>query len=122
MLRVVFGAFLLLHGLVHLAWFAPNQPAEYPFTWHSLLLPNVSESAMKKAVAPMILLLVALLAVAALGVWGVPAFAGIWAGAAIFGALISLVVMALLWHPWFVTGPLVNILILLFAFVPGLVQ
>jgi hypothetical protein len=29
--------------------------------------------------------------------------------------------MALLWHPWFVTGPLVNLLILLFALIPGLV-
>ena len=121
MVRIVFGVLLLVHGLIHLAWFAPLPPDDaFPFRWDSPMLPDVSETTLKRFAGPVIVALVALLAIAALGVWGVPVLAGIWPAAAILGALLSFVVMALLWHPWFVTGPLVNVLIIVFAFIPGL--
>jgi hypothetical protein len=121
MLRFVMGALLIGHGLVHLAWFAPV-PADdtFPFRWESPIFPRIGPAALKKAVTPAIIVMVALLALGALGVWGVPALAGIWQAAAIMGAIISFAVMALLWHPWFVTGPLVNFLIVAFALYPGL--
>jgi hypothetical protein len=121
MLRIVFGALLLVHGLIHLAWFAPV-PADdaFPFRWDSPVFPEASETTLKKFIHPMIALLVVTLTVAALGVWGVPALAAIWPAAAILGAVISFIVMAVLWHPWFVTGPLVNLLIVMFAAIPGL--
>ena len=122
MLRIVFGAFLFVHGLVHLAWFAPVPPDDaFSFRWDSPIFPDADPATIKKIVVPMIAVLVIALTVAALGVWGVPALTGIWPVAAILGACLSFVVMALLWHPWFVTGPLVNLLILLFALIPGLV-
>jgi hypothetical protein len=121
MLRIVFGALLLVHGLIHLAWFAPIPPDDaFPFRWDSPIFPEASEATLRKLVTPMIAVLVLALAVAALGVWGVPALAGVWPAAAALGAALSFGVMALLWHPWFVTGPLVNMLILLFALIPGL--
>jgi hypothetical protein len=122
MLRVVFGALLLLHGLIHLAWFAPKQPDEsYPFRWHSLMFPKASDATMKRAVSPMIVVQAVLFALAALGVWGAPGLAAIWVPAAVAGALVSTAVMALLWHPWFVTGPVVNLLIVAVA-VLGFIQ
>lgn len=122
MLRIVFGAFLFLHGLVHLAWFAPVPPDDaFPFRWDSPIFPDASKATMRKLVTPMIAGLVLALTVAALGVWGVPGLSGVWPAAAALGAALSFGVMALLWHPWFVTGPLVNLLILLFALIPGLV-
>jgi len=122
MLRIVFGAFLFLHGPVHLAWFAPVPPDDaFPFRWDSPIFPDASKATMRKLVTPMIAGLVLALTVAALGVWGVPGLSGVWPAAAALGAALSFGVMALLWHPWFVTGPLVNLLILLFALIPGLV-
>jgi hypothetical protein len=122
MVRIVFGALLLVHGLIHLAWFAPKPPDDaFPFRWDSPIFPDASEATMKKVVSPMIAILVLSLTIAALGVWGVPALAGVWVSAAVLGAMVSFVVMALLWHPWFVTGPLVNLLIIAMAGL-GLVQ
>jgi hypothetical protein len=116
MLRTVFGAMLLAHGLIHLAWFAPKQPDEaFPFKWHSLLFPYVKDETMKRIVAPMIIVQAAVLVVAALGVWGVPGLAALWVPLAVFGSVVSTIVMTLLWHPWFITGPLVNALIVTFA-------
>ena len=121
MLRIVFGALLLVHGLIHLTWFAPTPPDEaFPFRWDSPIFPDASETTLKKFVHPMLALLVVSLTIAALGVWGVPALAGIWPAAAVLGAVISFMVMAILWHPWFVSGPLVNLLIIVFAMIPGL--
>jgi hypothetical protein len=121
MVRIVFGALLLGHGLVHLAWFAPLPPDDaFPFRWDSPMFPDVSPSTMRRVMTPAILLLVAAFTVAALGMWGVAGLSSVWSAAAILGALVSTVVMAVLWHPWFVTGPFVNLLILLFAFVPTL--
>jgi hypothetical protein len=116
MTRIVFGALLLVHGLIHLAWFAPKPPDDaFPFRWDSPLLPEVPEQTMRKYLTPVIAVMVVTLALAALGVWGVPALAGLWTVAAITGAILSFVVMALLWHPWFVTGPVVNLLIIAIA-------
>lgn len=112
MLDVVYGVLVLLHGLVHLAWFAPNQPSEYPFTWHSLLLPRVPDATMRRFVSPLILIQTVLFALAALGVWGVPVLSALWVPFTVAGVAISTTVMVLLWHPWFVTGPAVNLLIL----------
>lgn len=112
MLDAIYGVLVLLHGLVHLAWFAPNQPAKYPFRWHSLLLPRVADATMRRYVSPLIVAQSVLFAFAALGVWGVPVLSGLWVTFTIAGVVISTAVMALLWHPWFFTGPAVNLLII----------
>jgi hypothetical protein len=116
MLTMLFGAMLLAHGLVHLAWFAPEQPDDaYPFRWDSMLFPNASETTLRRIGTPAIVALVVALTLAALGVWGVPVLSTVWVPLAVVGALISTALMVTLWHRWFVTGPAVNALIVGFA-------
>jgi len=112
MLDIIYGVLLVLHGLVHLAWFAPTQPDEFPFRWKSLLLPHASEATLKRYISPMIVAQAVLFALAALGVWGVPLLAAAWVPMAIVAVALSTTIMVLLWHPWFFTGPAVNLLIL----------
>lgn len=112
MLDVVYGAMVLLHGLVHFAWFAPPQPGEFPFRFKSLLFPHVDEATMKRIVSPFIVAQAVLFAIAALGVWGVPLLTAIWIPCAVAGVVISTGIMVTLWHPWFFTGPAINLLIL----------
>jgi hypothetical protein len=112
MLDAIYGVLVLFHGLVHLAWFAPNQPEEYPFKWHSLLLARVPDETIRRWLSPFIVAQTVLFTLAALGVWGVPLLSGLWVPFTVAGVAISTMVMVLLWHPWFVTGPAVNLLII----------
>jgi len=113
MLRVMFGIVLLAHAAIHLSWLAPRPEDDksYPFRWRSVLLLNASETTLKGIGTALIALQFLAYLVAALGLWGVPVLAGVWGAAAILGSVLSMMVMALLWHPWFVAGPFVNVAI-----------
>jgi len=123
MLRIVYGALLLFHGWGHLAWYVPA-PADdaFPFRWSSPMFPRVSAATLRKIVTPVIGVVIVTLSIAAFGAWGVAALAGIWPGAAIIGAVLSLGVMALLWHPWLVTGPMVNMILMAGALYPAILS
>ena len=49
--------------------------------------------------------------VAALGVWGVGFLAGVWVPAVVLGSVLSMIVIGVLWHPWFVAAPTVDLVI-----------
>jgi len=112
MSRVMFGFFLLLHGVIHLGWLSPKpSDPKYPFAWRSPWLPNASEETLKGIGTAAIALLLLSYFVAALGLWGVPFLSGIWGAAAVLGSTLSLLITALLWHPWFVAAPTIDLLI-----------
>jgi hypothetical protein len=110
--RVLFGLLLLAHGAIHLAWLVPA-PADpkWPFLWRSPWLPHASEEKLRDVGTALITLMFLAFFVAALGVWGVPFLAGAWGAIAVVGCALSLIVISLLWHPWFVVGPTVDLLI-----------
>jgi len=110
--RLLFGLLLLVHGAIHLAWFAPApDDPKWPFRWRSPWLPKLSEDTLRNLGTAAIALMFLGYAVAALGVWGVGFLAGIWVPAAILASALSLVVIAVLWHPWFFAGPTVDVVI-----------
>ena len=74
-------------------------------TWHS------SCHAMRE-MGVVVAIVAVLFALAALGVWGVPLLAAAWVPMAIIAVALSTTIMVVLWHPWFFTGPAVNLLIL----------
>ncbi len=115
--RVLFGVLLLVHGAIHLAWLAPapNDP-NWPFRWKSPWLPSVSEETLRNVFTAVITLMLQAFFVAALGVWGVAFLASAWPWIAAFACVLSFVTIAVLWHPWFIAGPTVDLLIAAAAF------
>jgi hypothetical protein len=112
MTRILFGVFLLAHGVIHLGWLTPK-PADpkYPFAWRSPWLPGASEATLKGIGTATIALLLLAYVVAALGLWGVPVLSQVWGAAAVLGSVLSIMVTVLLWHPWFVAGPIIDVAI-----------
>jgi len=98
--RAVFVAFLIVHGLIHMGiWLIPKptDPQKAPFDpWHSWLAGD------QRAIAQAIAVTAALLFLAA-GV-GLIAHAGWWRPATVAAASVSLVLMALYFHPWLILG------------------
>ena len=96
MWRLLFIAFLIAHGLVHLAiWLMPKpKNQEVPFDpSHSWLIGD------QRAVAVTIAVVAAAFLVAAgLGLW---AEAGWWRGAAVIGLAVSFGLMVLYFTPWY---------------------
>jgi hypothetical protein len=110
--RVLFGLLLLVHGAIHLAWLAPQpQDPKWPFAWKSPWLPSVPEETLRPVGTAAIALMMLCFVVAALGVWGVGFLAGVWVPAVVLGSALSFLVIGVLWHPWFVVGPTVDLLI-----------
>jgi hypothetical protein len=100
MWRFVFPAFLVAHGLVHVAVWAMPKPAEGkepPFDpAHSWLLGNARTLVISLAVAS-----AALFVVAALGLFG---HADWWRTVAVVASGVSIVLMTLFFNPWLVAG------------------
>lgn len=105
MWRFIFIAFLIAHGLVHVAmWVLVPKPApgkEAPFdSSHSWLLGNQRALAASVAVAT-----AAILVVAGFGLW---AHADWWRAAAVIGLTASFVLMVVYFSPWFIFIEAVN--------------
>ena len=114
MAATAFGIFLLLHGIIHLGWVTPK-PADpnYPFvTTSSRLLPFMSERVLGPFAVVMVTLIVLSFTLAALGILGVPGLSQLWRLPATVGAVLSLIMCAVFWHPWFIAGPILDVAIL----------
>ncbi|TDB37912.1 MAG: hypothetical protein D9V44_07640 [Actinobacteria bacterium] len=114
MATIAFGVFLLMHGVIHLGWITPK-PADlnYPFvTSGSKLLPFIPEKVLGPLAAVLVVLIVVSFTLAALGMFGVPVLAQIWRLPATVGAVLSLIMCVVFWHPWFIMGPLLDVAIL----------
>jgi hypothetical protein len=113
MTRILFGVFLLAHAVIHLGWLSPKpDDPKHPFAWRSPWLPGASEAALKGTGTAAISLLLLAYLVAALGLWGVPVLSQFWGAAAVLGSVLSLIVTVLLWHPWFVAGPIIDVAVI----------
>jgi hypothetical protein len=101
MWRVLFIAFLIAHGGVHLAmWFSPidpNGPFDPSYSW------AVGD---RRGVAVMLAAIAAgLLIVSGLGVWMEESW---WRLIALAGLSVSFLLMALFFHPWFIPIQVIN--------------
>jgi hypothetical protein len=107
-MTVLAGLFLVAHGLVHIAvWLAP-QPPNAPFDSHrSWLLGDAETPSRNLAVAASLLFVVAGILVLAGAASG--------AGVAVGAAAVSLVLVLLTFHPWFIAALAINVTIIVIA-------
>lgn len=111
--RILAGALLVAHGLVHLLWFAPNDDAAWPFHLdRSWLVPEHARRAVGTA---LIALVVAAFVMVGLAIWAVPGLASMWPAIAIAGAVTSLAVLIAFWDRQLVWGIGIDVAILVIA-------
>jgi hypothetical protein len=118
-ITMLFGLFLIAHGLIHLLWIVPipNADPAFPFTlarspWFK---DREGDRALRLVGIALAGLAVAEFAHAGLGVMGVPLLAQGWRVLAIVGALDSLVVTGLFWNRQLWPGPVLNVVIIIAA-------
>ncbi|HEX5823455.1 MAG TPA: hypothetical protein VFY18_03255 [Candidatus Limnocylindrales bacterium] len=122
--RLVIAAFLLAHGAIHFGFVSPRPPATadgppWPFqlgrSW--VLGPLGVDADLARVLGTALIAVTlggfALAAVAALGV----APAGIWPAAVAVGAIGSVAVLSLFFHPWLVLGLAIDVTLLWAVFV-----
>jgi hypothetical protein len=126
-LRILFGLFLIAHGLTTMslatvpvpaagalhtpffpAWWRPNVDNTWPAS--RLGLPD---GFVRTAGWILWLGALVLLAAAGAGLFGLLGLHAIWQILAAVGAAASLLLLALYWHPWLILGLLINIFVLL---------
>ena len=110
-MRTIFGVFLIVHGLIHAMWFIPepDNPGGPPWPFgleDSWLLnaANAPESLVRGLAVTLAVLSVAGFVGAGLGVLGVPGLAGVWSVLTIASAVVSLLLVLLFWHLYFIVG------------------
>jgi hypothetical protein len=113
MLELATGAFLILHGLVHLGYVTPKpDDPRYPFapqrTW------VVTTAHVDTSIAKPVFVALASLTVLAFTLAGIGVIvgAGWWQGLAVTGAIASLVALVLGFHPWLVLGVAIDLAII----------
>jgi hypothetical protein len=102
------GLFLLAHGLIHVAIYAPPTAADAPFdSGHSWLSRGARQ-------ARPLLLTFAYGSAAALMVAGIGLFAkqDWWQVVAIVGAALSLLLLVLFFNPWITIGVAINVAVI----------
>lgn len=103
LIRVVLGALLLAHGLVHLLFLAPDVPV---FSLeHSWLVP---ESMRTQLAYTLLVATIAAFALLALAVWGIPGLSAAWPVIAMVAAALSTVLLVLFWNWQLALGIVIN--------------
>ena len=110
-MRTIFGVFLIVHGLIHVMWFIPepDNPGgpPWPFSLEDSWLLNAAnapESLVRGLAVTLAVLSIVGFVGAGLGVLGVPGVAGVWSVLTIASAVVSLLLVALFWHLYFIVG------------------
>lgn len=113
--RILVGFLLIAHGLVHLLFVVPAAAdPRYPFSLQrSWLLP---ESARRPVAFVLLTAVVVGFLASALGVWGVPALAGIWFQVTIAAAGSSIALLVAFWDRQLWIGVLISALLIGAAF------
>lgn len=121
MARIIFGVFLLAHSSIHLGWLSPKpKDPNYPFAFKSPWLPNAGEAALRTVATALVAATLAAYVASAMGLFGVPGLAQAWGALAVAGSLTSLAVTVLLWHKWFVAGPIIDLAIITIVALGGI--
>ncbi len=125
-LKIVVAVFFIAHGFIHasLSWVPLPKPGamQTPFlpswtrkevspSWPISKL-GLNENVVRTLGWILWLVVTALFVLAGLGLFGLPFLSSLWQNLAALGALLSLVLIALYWHPWYPAGPILDILIL----------
>ncbi len=117
--RLVIAGLLLAHGLIHTAFLVPRPPVTagapaWPFeldqSWLLGQLGAGSETTRLLGIA-LVAATVAGFALAALAAFGFGP-SGLWSGALVLGAVASLGVLVLYFHPWLVLGIGIDLVLL----------
>ena len=113
LVRIVLGALLCAHGLVHLLWFAPNDDRAWPFRLDRSWL--LSEGARRPVAVALVALTVVGFGLLGLAVWGVPGLASIWPVLAIGSAIASLAALVLFWDRQLLWGAAIDLALVVVA-------
>jgi hypothetical protein len=120
MFELATGAFLILHGLVHLSYLAPKvDDPHYPFVPERSWVATAAHLEVGTARSVFSALAVATaIAYAAAGV-GLVLDAGWWPALAVAGSIGSLTVLLLGFHPWLVLGVAIDVGVIALALSGG---
>lgn len=110
--RIVVGALLLAHGLVHLLYLVPDV-REFSLD-QSWLLP---EPARRPAGLVLLAATVVAFALVAVAVWGVPGLSGAWPVLTIAAGLLSVALLALFWTNSLVVGLGIDLALVVIALI-----
>jgi hypothetical protein len=124
--RILISVFLIAHGLIHmsLATVPLPKPGEmhtpfWPAWWRDAIDPiwlasrlGLSPALVRTAGWLLWLVVTAAYALAGLGLLGVPGLYGLWKPLAAGASVLSLVLLALYWHPWLVMAVAINLALL----------
>jgi len=110
-MRLIFGFFLVVHGLIHVLWFVPKPQTRDGPPWPFGLIDawllggvHAPEGLVRGVAVTLALASLVGFVLAGLGVIGVPGLADAWPGLTIGSAAASLSLVVLFWHTYFIVG------------------
>ena len=129
-LRIIFGVFLIAHGLMTMS--LATVPVAAPGALHTPFFPawwrtnvdstwpvarlGLSDAFVRTTGWVLWLTIMILFVAAGAGLLGIPCLDSLWQPLAAIGAGFSLLLLGFYWHPWLILGVLINIFILLGVF------
>jgi hypothetical protein len=127
MVRVLFGLFLIAHGLIH-AGFVTRAPAtspggpEWPFVLERSWLSSgagLDEGAVRLIGVALVVATVASFAGAGLAWLGFVVPAELWSALVVSGSVASLALLGAFFHPWLLLGLLIDLALISFVAAAG---
>lgn len=112
-MRILLGLFMIAHGLIHASYLTPKpDDPNYPFHFDKGWFAQIVGSIAPTVGLLLVVVTIACFALAGLGILGVPGLLGIAKIMVIIGAVSSLLVLILFWHPWLVLGIVIDAVLL----------
>lgn len=114
-MNIIFGLFLIAHGLVHGLYYLPKPPKDpsFPFLFtKSWFAKKVGKSsvAIGKIFAAIV---IAIFVLSGLFLIGISSFNYLWLTFAMIAAVISEFLFLLFWHRWLIIGFTINLAIII---------
>lgn len=117
-MQTLLALFIIAHGLIHFSYLTPkpNDP-KYPFHFDRGWLSHAIGAGAQPIGTIITLATVILLALAGLGLWGIPGLTTYTKALTLSGMTASLITLVLFWHPWLVLGIVIDL-----VFIFGILQ
>lgn len=117
-MKTLLALFTVAHGLMHFSYLTPkpNDP-KYAFHFDRSWFSHLVGAGAQPTGTIMVLITVTLLALAGLGIWGIPGLATYAKALTLWGMVASLITLVLFWHPWLVLGIVIDL-----VFIFGILQ